>query len=109
VASTRGELVRVAELALALNRKSRTIRQWESLGHLPQAPYRSESYDPRGERRLYSPEHVEGIVRIAAEEGILYGKPANIRKTAFAQRVRRLYDQLAAGARHPLPPIQRPA
>jgi hypothetical protein len=45
---------------------------------------------------MYSPQHVEGIRRIAAETGILHGKPANISRTHFPERVRRFYDELAA-------------
>jgi hypothetical protein len=57
---------------------------------------------------MYSPQHVEGTRRIAAETGILHGKPANISRTHFPERVRRLYDQLAE-VEQPLPPGRRSA
>ena len=50
------------------------------------------------EAGLYEP-----VLRIAAEEGILHGKPADISKTQFPQRVLRLYDQLDPQAERPLP------
>lgn len=44
----------VATLAEALGRSPATIRRWERLGALPPPPYRSASYDPRGERRQFT-------------------------------------------------------
>ena len=89
------ELVPVAELALALGRRPRTIRMWETLGVLPPAPFRTHSHDHRGRRRLYSQAHVSGIVEIARQEGLLSGTPADISKTGFSSRVHALYGELA--------------
>lgn len=63
------ELFTVGALAQAMERSSQTIREWERYGVIPKAPF--EVGEGRGKRRLYSRGHIEGLVRIAEEEGIL--------------------------------------
>src|SRR5581483_6670784 len=84
-------LVPIGELALALGRRPGTIRAWERRRILPPAPFSSPSGDYRGRRRMYSPQHIEGTRRIAAETGVLHGKPVDISRTNFPARMRGLY------------------
>lgn len=92
------EFFTVGNLAEALGRKSVTIRKWEREGVIPRATFQAPSDDPRGRRRLYSREQVEGIVRIAEEEGVLvsYGTP--IKSTNFTARVIALFNELKGQA-----------
>src|SRR5262245_54767460 len=76
------------QLAKALGRKPGTIRKWENDGTIPVTWYNSPSDDPRGRRRLYTRDMVEGIVYIAKEEGILVDSWKSIRKTDFIGRVK---------------------
>jgi hypothetical protein len=85
------EFFTVGQLAAALGRRSVTIRKWEREGIIPAPTFNAESSDPRGRRRLYGREQVEGIVRIAAEEGILDSPKAAITKTRFTERVSELF------------------
>jgi hypothetical protein len=97
------ELRTVTDLAAALNRRPGTIRMWERLGILPPAPYWATSGDRRGVRRLYRPEHIEGVVRIAAQEHVLKGKVADFSRTRFSERTHTLYDRLRHEYARPLP------
>jgi hypothetical protein len=82
----------IGALAKALNRKARTVRQWEVIGLLPVSPWRSPSEHERGKQRLYSRELIEAIVQIAREEGVLHPYlGANISQTAFRDRVYELF------------------
>lgn len=59
----------LAALAEALGRKPVTIRLWERQGTFPTAPFRTKE---RGQgKRIYTREQIEGVVRIAVEEGVL--------------------------------------
>lgn len=84
------------ELARKLNRKTVTIRTWEQKGIIPRAVYvkRGKNKDPRGKRRLYSQEQVDGMVRIAGEEGILNNPNKAISRTNFTERVFALFKEL---------------
>jgi hypothetical protein len=90
------EFFTVGQLAMALGRKAVTIRAWEANGVIPIATYSAPSDDPRGRRRLYSREQVEGIVQIAGEEGILEETWKPIGATRFKQRVLQLFEELAS-------------
>lgn len=101
VGGTLQEFYFVGQLAKALNRSSVTLRRWESDGTIPTSTYSAPSYsgDIRGRRRIYSREQVEGIVRIAAEEGLL--DPAKrVNSTNFSARVRALFKDLAHDKDH---------
>lgn len=101
VAGETQEFYFIGQLAKALNRSSVTLRRWESDGTIPASIYNAPSYtdDPRGRRRIYSRAQVEGIVRIAAEEGLL--DPARrVNSTNFSARVRALFKDLANGKDH---------
>jgi MerR HTH family regulatory protein len=95
------ELCTVGELAKALNRASVTIRAWERTGIMPPSGYRHPSLNPRGRRRLYSRAQIEGVVRIAEEEGVLVPGPrVTITDTKFTEKVHMLFVDLhRAGGR----------
>lgn len=100
------EFFQLGNLALALGRKNVTIRQWEDTQKLPLTPFRSPP--PRGQkghlpgraprgRRLYTRGMVEGVLRIATEEGVILprpdGKPGPPPTARFFQRVAALFEQ----------------
>lgn len=100
VAGEEKEFFTIGALAEALGRRPQTLRAWEREGILPRATFRLPSPDPRGVRRLYSREQVEGIVGIAAEEGLL--NPAvqvTLAKTQFTAKVVALFKELRNGNR----------
>lgn len=91
------EFFGIGDLARALNRQPVTIRAWEHEGILPAPTFTKpgRDRDPRGRRRLYTRAQVEGIWRIAREEGVLEPGPRiNILKTQFKRRVAALFEQL---------------
>lgn len=84
------ELFRIGALAKALHRDSVTIRRWIRLGFLPRAMYRTpELAGTRGDagRRLWTRAQIEGIAKIAEEEGLLSDHPPRLQYTNFTQRV----------------------
>jgi hypothetical protein len=92
------QLFSITELASLLNRKPVTIRKWETDEVIPKATYvrPGRNKDPRGRRRLYSRDQVEGILRIAGEEGLLDPTTKkSIAKTQFTSKVFRLFRELA--------------
>jgi hypothetical protein len=88
------EFFTVGQLAMALNRQPVTIRKWEEHGVIPSAVFRIPSKSPNGKHRLYTRAQVEGIIRIAKEEGILYSHQKPIGKTRFTERVIELFAKL---------------
>jgi MerR HTH family regulatory protein len=89
----------IGALAKALGRDSNTMRAWITNGWLPEAQYRKKTPDVRGRRRYYTRSQIEGLVRIAGEEGLLNSRRRSPGQTRFPQRARALFDQLAAQAR----------
>lgn len=91
------EFFTVGMLARALGREAVTIRKWERLGVLPIATFQNpgKDNDPRGRRRLYTRAQVEGIVRIAAEEGMFTNRRKPFNQTQFAEKVLELFKQTA--------------
>lgn len=88
------EFFTVGQLAKALGKSASTVREWERFGHLPLARYRTRAVVEDKKKRLYTRAQVEGLVRIAGEEGLLVWKPRNIRKTNFAVRATQLFRDL---------------
>jgi hypothetical protein len=89
------EVFAVGHLAKALNRSPVTIRLWEDKGVVP-LPDRSASDHPQMRHRIYSRPQIEGMRKIAEEEGILYprlGPPLST--THFKDRVRQLFRDLS--------------
>jgi hypothetical protein len=91
------EFFTVGQLALALGgRKPVTIRKWERTGVIPKPTFVKPSDDPRGQRRLYSREQVEGMRKIAEEEGVLSTHSAlRITQTRFTERVISMFRELS--------------
>lgn len=90
-----GEYFGVGALALALERRPGTIRKWEREGVIPKATFRAPSADPRGARRLYSRAQVEGIIRIAHDEGLMNPNlQITLAKSGFTARVKALFEEL---------------
>lgn len=83
----------IGALAAALDKSTFTIRRWEREGIIPPTPL---IFPVRGgaPRRIYLRDQIEGIVRIAEQEGILQRKPPDIDATNFTDRVHRLYSQV---------------
>ena len=92
------EFFTVGHLAAAMNRKPLTIRQWERKGIIPKSTYQRAGRDasPHGRRRLYTRAQIEGMIKIAAEEGLLTNDRREIASTNFKTRVLELFRQLAA-------------
>jgi hypothetical protein len=90
------EFFSVGQLGMALgNRSSNTLRAWEKNGILPKSPYVKPSSDPRGRRRMYTRDMVEGLVRIAREEGVLWPhKGVRLSETKFQERAHLLFKML---------------
>ena len=93
------EFFTIGHLADALGRSPVTIRSWESKGLLPKSPYRSPR--PRGEtlpgrrssgKRLWTRDQIEGIIRIARDEQVIFNEKPPTRR--FAIRVSELFRDL---------------
>lgn len=89
------EFFPIGKLAEALGRKPVTIRKWERDGIIPKATFRMPSDHAQGVRRLYSREQIEGIVKIAREEGVLVSHQTPITQTQFQARVLALFTTLS--------------
>ena len=89
------EFFTTGQLARALGREPVTIRKWEREGTIPLATFQvpGKNDDPRGRRRLYSREQVEGIVQIAAEEGMFTHRRKPLGQTQFKERVLELFKK----------------
>jgi hypothetical protein len=94
------ELYTIGALAGALNRDAKTVRRWEARGMIPEAQYNNFVHhagctgectcppmDVRAHRRLYTRLQIEGMVRIADEEGLLVNTAKHISHTDFTKRV----------------------
>lgn len=84
------EMFPIGSLAKALKRDSVTIRAWIRKGWLPRAKYQTPGLvGTPGDagRRLWSRAQIEGIVKIAKEEGLLSDTPPRLQRTKFTQRV----------------------
>ena len=92
------EFFTVGQLAQALGRRPVTIRTWERNKIIPNATVRIPSDDPRGVRRLYTRPQVEGLIKIAQEEGLLNGDNRSITATDFTRRAFDLFRSLQAAA-----------
>lgn len=88
------ELFTVGQLGMALGRAAVTMRLWERNGVLPGARMRLPNKNGIGTygRRYYTRPQVEGIARIASEEGLL--KPQARLTPEFTKRVVALFRDL---------------
>jgi hypothetical protein len=90
----------IGQLAEALGLKPVTVRKWETMGwlprplvHTPPPKWNLPGKRPAG-KRLWTRGQVEGIVRIAREEGMLQAAhlvPSD--KSAFTQRIVALFNE----------------
>lgn len=93
------EFYTIGHLANALGYSVQSIRAWENTQLLPKSRYRTPNPRKANQpahitkgRRLWTREQIEGILRIAAEEGVILNrKPPTPR---FAYRVQALFNQL---------------
>jgi hypothetical protein len=102
VRGERREFFTIGHLAAALGKTPVTLRRWEQKGWLPRPVFRGPT--PRNEqvpgrpvkgKRLYTREMVEGIVRIAHEEGVLnLVHHQSMAHTRFPERTRSLYESI---------------
>jgi hypothetical protein len=90
------EFFSIGHLGKALgNRSPVTLRKWEREAILPKSPYMKPSQDPRGRRRMYTRGMVEGLVKIAREEGVLWpDKGRRLSETMFQQKAVNLFKSL---------------
>lgn len=91
------EFFTVGHLAIAMNRKPLTIRQWERKGIIPKSTYQraGRNGNQHGRRRLYTRPQIEGMIQIAGEEGLLTNDRREIASTNFKPRVLALFRRLA--------------
>lgn len=91
------EFFTVGHLATAMNRKPLTIRQWERKGIIPKSTYQRAGRDgsQHGRRRLYTRPQIEGMIKIAGEEGLLTNDRREIASTKFKDRVLVLFRSLS--------------
>lgn len=89
------EFFTTGQMARALGREPVTIRKWERTGLIPMATFQLEGKDgdSRGRRRLYTRAQVEGIVKIASEEGLFTHRRKPLAQTQFKERVLELFQQ----------------
>lgn len=99
VGGERMEFFTIGHLARALSYSQQSIRAWENQGLLPKSPYRSpkprrptiEGRVIKG-KRLWTRQQIEGILRIAQEEGVVLNKKPPTR--AFAKKIAVLFREL---------------
>src|SRR5687767_12360287 len=92
VKGVRREFFTIRHLAAALDYSQQSIRAWENSQLLAKSPFRSPKprkptiggRNTKG-KRLWTREQIEGILRIAQEEGVILNKQPPTR--AFARRV----------------------
>lgn len=92
------EFFTLGALAVALNRRPVTLRTWERNKVIPGPLFVKKGEDARGRRRLYSREQIEGLIKIAEEEGILFpdakGFYKPIKNTEFTKRSFALFKSI---------------
>ena len=94
VDGARCEFFPIGALALALHRRPVTIRKWIENGVLPKARWVTDSVMPsRGSRRLWTRRQIEGIARIAREEGLI-DSSRHVGGTEFTVRVKEFWRVL---------------
>jgi hypothetical protein len=93
------EYFTIRHLAAALDYSQQSIRAWENSGLLPKSGYRSPKprkptiggRNTKG-KRLWTREQIEGLLKIAEEEGVIVNKQPPTK--AFARRVAAFYKTL---------------
>lgn len=90
------EFFYVGAVAVALGRRPNTIRRWLNDGTLPKERFRTNASAVKGSRRLWTRAQIEGMRRIAKEEGLFDG--AVVTRTDFTVRVKELFRSLKGQA-----------
>lgn len=101
VKGERREFFTIRHLAAALDYSQQSIRAWENSGLLARSPFRSPKprkptiggRNTKG-KRLWTRAQIEGILRIAREEGVIVNKQPPTR--TFARRVAALFREITA-------------
>ncbi|MGW3860274.1 hypothetical protein ACWEDZ_02150 [Streptomyces sp. NPDC005047] len=98
------EFFAISHLANALNRSTKTLYKWESSKPplFPQATWIYNGESKNGRRRLYTRRQIEGVIRIAYEEGVLSGTQRFISQTQFPARCTELFQQTRAVLPEPI-------
>lgn len=97
------EFFSISALALAINRSTKTIYKWESGGLFPAATFVFNSASKQGRRRLYTRKQIDGVVVIAAEQGVLNGQKRYITQTKFPLLCFELFHATRRALPEPLP------
>jgi len=99
VAGEEREFYTIGHLARALGYSVQSIRAWENTQLLPKSRYRSPNQRRANQpehltkgKRLWTREQIEGILRIASEEGVILNKKPPTPR--FASRVQTLFNEL---------------
>lgn len=79
-------LYNLAVLATALGRTSQTVRKWEVSGLIPPTPFRLHN------RRMYTQEHIEAIVRCAEKAHLTTG--VSYSRTSFSKWVHEEFQKV---------------
>lgn len=88
------EFFTLGALARALGRSQATIRGWETNRVIPSPSFKKKGQDSRGTRRLYTRAQIEGLRKIAEEEGLFNNDFRPLKKTNFTQRAFALFQEL---------------
>lgn len=99
------EFFSIGHLANALGYSVQSIRAWEQNNLLPRSPFRAPTPRRANQpeqvvkgRRLWTREQIEGILRIAQEEGVLLNRKQPT--PAFARKVAILFQELLRAHNH---------
>jgi hypothetical protein len=90
------EFFGIGHLADALVRSTKTIYKWETRGIFPYATFVFNPSSLHGRRRYYTRVQVEGVMVIAAEEGVLTREKREITQTLFPARCFQLFKETRA-------------
>jgi hypothetical protein len=89
------EFYTLGVLAEMLDRLPQTVRKWERQGYLPVSKYRTPGRTKNGQKRIYTRLMIEGIVKIAREEGVLGNASSRkVGNTKFSERVEALFNEM---------------
>lgn len=84
----------LGSLAALLERSPVTLRRWEDNGDLPRTPYRLSGATVHAHVRLYTRAMIEGLVKIAYEEGLIANTRRKLSTTSFRKRAHDLFKEL---------------
>lgn len=85
------EFFTIGHLGAAINRAPGTIRYWESKRFFPKPSFTVNGADKYKRRRLYTRAQIEGVIRIAQEEGLLNHSRRYLGQTRFTERCFELF------------------